>query len=332
MDINQRTLRNGALVILAAVLLRIVCSLTLGGTVELFAQPKLADYLAGEPAQEPAQEPTDAPTQPTPYTKPVSFPEPSETEGSTGLSMSDAAYVQMTYSCSRKPDIAALLDQPLQWDLTTEAPAVLIIHTHGTEAFTPSEGMEYEEKGGAYRTTDDQVNIISIGDELTRLLEAAGMTVIHDREYYDYPDYDASYDICRKAMEKHLKDNPSIKLVVDLHRDSALNEDGSQWATSGIVNGQQSAQVMLVAGTDCYYDHPNWEQNLSLSLKLHALMERTHPGITRPLDLRKQRFNQDLSTGAIIAEIGTAGNTHEEAMSAVSVLAEAIIALSQGSE
>lgn len=332
MDINKRTLRNGALVILAAVVLRIILSCTIGDSVALFAQPQLADYLIREKTEEVIgateanqTEPTSKATEPTTGEQNLPL---------TGIDITeaDSAYVELKYSCSLRPDIPALLNEPIQWNLYGDEPSVLIIHTHGTEAFTPSEGMEYEENGGDYRTTNDKVNMISLGDELTRLLQAAGINVIHDREYYDYPDYEASYDICREALQKHLQQNPTLKLVIDLHRDSATYEDGTQWATSCTVNGQQSAQVMIVMGTDRQYDHPNWEKNLSLGLKIHALMEKTHPGATRPLDLRKQRFNQDLSAGAIIAEVGSAGNTHEEAMSGVSVLAEAVIALAEGAK
>lgn len=337
MDINKRTLRNGAVVILAAVLLRILCSCTMGGVFDVFAQPELAAYLTetGEEITVPADEAAAIETTPAPQpsTEPsTEATEVTEPENGVKITEADSAYVQLKYSCSRDPDIPALLNQSLQWDLTGDEPTVLIIHTHGTEAFTPTEGMEYEEDGGEYRTTNEKVNMISIGDELTRLLQAAGINVIHDREYYDYPDYEASYDICREALAEHMKQTPSIKLVIDLHRDAAEYADGTQWATSATVNGQESAQVMLVMGTDCYYEHPNWEQNLSVAVKLQALMEKEHPGSTRPVDLRKQRFNQDLCPGAIIAEIGSAGNTHEEAMNGVSVLAEAIIQLAHGTE
>jgi stage II sporulation protein P len=129
-----------------------------------------------------------------------------------------------------------------------------------------------------------------------------------------------------------MNSTPSLKLVIDLHRDAAEYSDGTQWATSATVNGKDSAQIMLVMGTDSYYTHPNWEKNLSVALKLHALMEKAHPGSTRPLDLRKQRFNQDLCTGAIIAEIGAAGNTYEQAHVAISVLSEAIVQMARGTE
>ena len=102
--------------------------------------------------------------------------------------------------------------------------------------------------------------------------------------------------------------------------------------TEATVEGQPSAQLMLVMGTSASgLKHPDWEQNLALGLKLQAQCERIAPGIMRYVNLRAQRFNQDLSPGALIVEIGAAGNTHAEALTATEVLAEAILSLAQGS-
>lgn len=345
MKFRKLSPRNILLLLLAAVLLRIVLSVTLGDRLAFFDQPELASYLKSDSVNTPTPEPlateqareTEQTEQTEPSTQAVTEPDATVAQLTvpfTAISFTenDSSHVEIQYSSSRKPDIPALLSKPLTWDLTAEKPTVLIIHTHGTEAYTPTEGMEYEENGGEYRTTDANVNMIALGEELSQQLQAAGINVIHDKEYYDYPDYEASYDICRVALEKHMKSTPSLKLVIDLHRDAAEYADGTQWATSATVNGKDSAQVMLVMGTDSYYAHPNWEKNLSVALKLHALMEKAHPGSTRPLDLRKQRFNQDLCTGAIIAEIGAAGNTYEQAQVAVSVLAEAVVQLAHGAE
>jgi stage II sporulation protein P len=88
---------------------------------------------------------------------------------------------------------------------------------------------------------------------------------------------------------------------------------------------------MFVVGTDAGgLSHPNWKENLACAEKLHVLMEKTAPGITRPIDLRSQRFNHDLTAAAMIVEVGSAGNTHPEAMTAIPVLAQAIIALCRG--
>ena len=87
---------------------------------------------------------------------------------------------------------------------------------------------------------------------------------------------------------------------------------------------------MLVVGTDRGNRiHPNWQKNFSLALRLQTLLERASPGITRPLNLRTQRFNQDLSPGALLIEIGGAGNTHQEALASTDILAQAIEALLQ---
>lgn len=327
--------------ILGCILLRMFCSVFFGSKWELFAQPEVAAYLTKEP--EPVQavspavttQPATAATEPPATTEPTTQPPeplmmPEVPSGSYTLSKTDVTYVEMNYSAKRTPNLEALLTQPLDWDLTADEPSVLIIHSHGTEAFLPGDGYTYEEEGGEYRTTDEDCNMLSLGEELARLLNEAGIRTVQDRTYYDYPDYLSSYDNARIGLEAQLKKYPNVKLVIDLHRDSAERSDGSQWATEALINGEKSAQVMLVMGTDSYYTHPNWEQNLSIALKLQTIMEKTHMGSTRPLDLRKQRFNQDLSTGAIIAEIGAAGNTYREAMNGVSVLAEAIIMLAKG--
>ena len=98
--------------------------------------------------------------------------------------------------------------------------------------------------------------------------------------------------------------------------------------TRAEVEGETSAQLMVVIGTN----HENYEENLSLGLKLHALLEQRSPGIMRPLQLRGQRFNQDLNPGALLIEIGAAGNSHGEARMAAAQLAEAIVAIAQGTQ
>ena len=327
--------------ILGFILLRMLFSWLLGSHWQLFAQPEVAAYLLDEETPISVQSPevTTAPvttpaapveTTPPVTEPPTTLPMPEVPFEAYSLNTADASVVEINYAAKRSPDIEALLTHPLSWDLTSEEPSVLIFHSHGTEAFITSEGYTYEEEGGEYRTTDDSCNMLSLGEELVRLLGEAGINAVQDRTYYDYPDYLASYDNARIGLQAQLERYPSVKLVIDLHRDSAERSDGTQWSADCLVNGEASAQIMLVVGTDSYYTHPTWEENFSIALKLQAIMETNHEGFTRPLDLRKQRFNQDLSTGAIIAEIGAAGNTHREAMNAVSVLAEAIILLAKG--
>ena len=240
------------------------------------------------------------------------------------------AGVQYAQDCPYRPDLQELLLQKLSWDLSGDEPTVLILHTHASESYTRQPGETYVETAD-YRTLDENYNMIAVGDRLAELLVTAGISVIHDRQIHDYPSYSDSYANSRAAARQYLQQYPSICLVLDLHRDAAENPDGTQYATSVDIEGEQGTQIMLVVGTDASgNEHPHWQQNLALALKLQVILEEFAPGITRRSILRAQRFNQDLCTGALIVEVGTAGNTLEEAMRSVPVLAKAIVELIHG--
>lgn len=342
MSQNKLVGRIGALSILLAILLRFASTVVWGSPLPIFSQPQLAAFLIrSQTGRDPlATTPTTGTTAPTTGTTAPTAP--STTQSSTAVtkpavkaaafSAGDVSYVKMTHSCDYRPDLKALLTQTLSWDLSTDAPTVLIFHSHGTESYTMTAQTQYKEYGGKYRTDDTRYNIISMGDALAQLLEEAGIGVIHDRTPHDKDDYLDSYANSRKAVQRYLQQYPTIRLVLDLHRDAATYADGTQWATSATVNGSPSAQLMFVVGTDASGNHhPNWQQNLAVAEKLHVLMEKAAPGITRPVDLRSQRFNHDLSPAAMIVEVGSAGNTHPEALAAIPILANAIIALQHGS-
>ena len=242
----------------------------------------------------------------------------------------DLTLTPLRYSCGYRPDVEKLLRQELRWSLDDGQPAVLIVHTHGSESYTREKGQTYEETA-KYRTLDTDYNMVAVGDLLARLLEEAGIRVIHDRQTHDYPSYNSSYNNSRKSVKEYLQEYPSIRLVLDVHRDALERADGSQIATGATVGGEKSAQIMFLVGTDESGNyHPDWQDNLALATKLNVLMEGIAPGITRPSTLRAQRFNQDLGTVALLVEVGAAGNTLTEALRVIPVLAQAIIALKNG--
>ena len=253
---------------------------------------------------------------------PPFLPEPTEDPLPT---FSGTESIDLYYAAQVTPDIPTLLTQPLTWSLTSRDPTVLILHTHGTESYTQA-GEDYVETS-AWRTLDEDYNLLSIGKHLMELLARSGITAIHDRELHDYPSYNGSYVHARKSIKAYLEEYPTIRLILDLHRDASGGESG-QMRTRATVDGQDSAQLMVVVGTN----HKGYEENLSLGLKLHAWLESRHPGIMRPLQLRTSRFNQDLSPAALLIEVGAAGNTHAEALTAAQALAAAITALSQGTK
>jgi len=246
------------------------------------------------------------------------------------FSPEDAGEVEVFYSCSVSPDLGQLLAAPISWDLTGQEPTVLILHTHTTESYTKA-GESYEESS-AYRTLDEDYNMLSMGALLARELENRGISVLQDRSIHDYPSYNGSYSHARASVKKYLEQYPSIRLILDLHRD-ASGTTGKQMRTETTVQGRPSAQLMLVVGTDASsLRHEHWQENLSLALKLQLQLQRSNPGIVRPLNLRAQRFNQDLLPGMLLVEVGAAGNTHAEAEAAIWMLAEAIESLSRGTD
>lgn len=333
MDHQSKSLRIGAVVILCAVVLK----LGAGGMWQRVAQwlqnPNMQSFLiyleTGRNVRfSPSLEETSNPVGESPA--PVSAQQLTLPEVLPVFSAEDSSLLDITYACSLEPDLDTLLAKPLTWDLTGQQPTVLIIHTHTTESYT-KDGEDYEESS-AFRTLDEGYNMVSIGDRVAEILSAAGISVIHDRELHDYPSYNGSYSHARKSIQSYLEEYPSISLVLDLHRD-ASGDLNNQIRPVATVDGEDAAQLMLVMGTNASGgNHPSWEENLALGLKLHAQLERQAPGITRPISLRSQRFNQDLTAGSVLVEVGAAGNTHTEALRAAEELAKAILALSRGTE
>ena len=241
----------------------------------------------------------------------------------------DADLVQVSNFCPYTVDIPALLMTDLRWDLTQAQPKVLILHSHATESYTQTAEYSYT-PSSAYRTLDTQCNMVRVGQALQQALEAKGIAVIHDPTLHDHPSYNDAYINSRKTAGAWLKQHPSISLVIDLHRDASDTSAG-QLDTLAVVDGKDAAQLMLVVGSNAGgRNHPHWEENMALAAKLHAQLEKRFPGICRPISFRTERFNQDLSAGALLIEVGTAGDTLEEALVAAEALAEGIADLALG--
>lgn len=315
---ERRSTKIGAALLIMAFALRMI-----------FGWPEVAlpNRSASDSLQKLPLMPTVASTQPpTQAPLPTQPPTPVVPE----FTAEDLSLTPLRYSCDYRPDVEKLLTSKLEWVLAGKAPTVLIVHTHGSESYTKEAGQNFKESD-PYRTLEEAYNMVAVGDLLAQLLEAAGIRVIHDRQLHDYPSYNSSYSNSRKSVKEYLEEYPSIQLVLDVHRDAAERADGTQIATSAVVNGEASAQIMFLVGTDESGNyHPDWQDNLAVAAKLNVLMENICPGITRPSTLRAQRFNQDLGPIALLVEVGAAGNTLSEALTAIPVLAQAIIALQNG--
>ena len=219
-------------------------------------------------------------------------------------------------------DVGALVAAGPTQTLSPEGPQVLIVHTHGSEAYTPDEYDDYVETD-TDRTEDKSKSVIRVGDELASALEAKGISVLHDREIYDYPSYTGSYSRSGASVERYLAEYPGISVVIDLHRD-ALGDGEVTYKTVAELDGRASSQLMMLVGTgeDGLY-HPNWEQNLRLALYLQQAVNARYPTLARPISVVGERYNQHLSTGMFILEVGSNGNSLQEAITAVRLFADA---------
>lgn len=200
---------------------------------------------------------------------------------------------------------------------------ILIMHTHTTESFAK---MQYT-KDAPDRNLDENCNMIAIGKAMNEVFTKNQIKSKHDKTVHDYPSYNSAYQKACSTIESNLKNDNSINIVLDIHRDGITRDDGTKVKLVTDIDGKPTAQVMLVVGTDTNLSHPNWQENLTFASKIQDTAEKMYPGLMRPIDLRKERFNQQLTKGSIIIEVGANGNTLEEAIEGGKAIAEVISAV-----
>ena len=225
-------------------------------------------------------------------------------------------------------EIAAEVEAPLPFavEWNSPEPQVLIMHTHATEDYRLSAGLWFRPGDGS-RTTDRNYNMCAVGRVMADTLNAAGLNTLHDETLNDYPSYTGSYANSRAVVQQYLAQYPSIKVVLDVHRDAIETENGSRMAPVCTVNGQQAAQVMIICGCDngSSISLPNYRQNLRFAAAWERAMEGTFPGLTRPVLFSYRFYNQDLTTGSLLIEVGGHGNNLNEALYAGQLAAEGLI-------
>jgi len=289
---------------LFAVYLRTDGGESIKSTISLTDDAEETGYPTGTPLDTPAPESSTAPVMPTIIPTTISG----------GLSIKNTSGYDI--------DIDSVLSAGCPIRLETGKPQILIIHTHSSEAYSPA-GLDKYDDLGTNRTLDQNLNVIRIGKELAKIFEDCGLNVIHDTQVFDYPSYTGSYNRSCDAVEKYLADYPSIKIVIDLHRD-ALCSDTVTYKTTATEQGVCASQVMLFVGSDASgLEHPNWRQNLSLALYLQNAVCQSYPSLMRPITLTKYRYNQHLSPGSMIIEVGSNGNTLQEALAAIRLFGKA---------
>lgn len=271
-------------------------------------------------------EPTPAPT-PETTVAPVYTPEPetpSETIATlpTHEQIINSVGLELNNATDYAIDINEMCKNPSDIKLTLNEPEVLVMHTHTTECYD-GDSMS----GESERTTNESYNMCKLGDILCDTLAQYGIIAIHDKTIHDYPSYQGSYTRAMKTIEKNIAENPSIKVVIDLHRDAYVYSDGSKLKVSTSIDGTEVAKAMLVLGTDSMgLSHDNWRSNLTFAAKIQNAAEIMYPTLMRPINLRRERFNMHATNGSILVEIGSNGNSLSEAEKTAEYLGCAIAA------
>ena len=224
-------------------------------------------------------------------------------------------------------EVAEAAAGPLPFDIEvgSSEPQVLIMHTHATESYE-LEDLGWFDPEYTCRRTDTALNMVAVGAAIAEQLNAAGIVTLQDATLHDYPSYNGSYERSNATVRGYLEKYPSIKVVLDVHRDAIETDEGRVKAVAD-VNGKTAAQVMIICGADKNGNLPNFKQNLAFAAQWESAMESRFPGLTRPVLFDYRYYNQDLTTGSLLIEIGSHGNTLGEAVYSGQLVGEALAGL-----
>lgn len=300
-------------------------TLALGQTPLLYAQrAAVAEAWSSELQQLPAEngEETEGTVLSPAQTQPSAAVEPTQDNGvsartlrvsdASGYTVCDGVYINNASHCAL--DASQLMQCP------QGAPRVLILHTHATEAYTMPAGEEYEPTD-PYRTLDEQCNMLRIGEEVAKVLESYGIEVIHDTTLHDHPRYSGAYTRSLTTAERYLAAEDAPYYILDLHRDAVEDAAGTPYKLV-CAEEPRAAQIEFVVGSPGGgAEHPNWLENLSLAVAVQRTLAQDYPTLMRPITVRAARYNQHLSPGALLVEVGTAGNSLDEALNAARLFA-----------
>ncbi len=245
-------------------------------------------------------------------------------------------YNDTTYS----PKISALLNSteaiPAFNFLNTAVypagdPVVLIVHTHGTEAYSEEGSISYSDNGELARSDDITENVVAVGAVMAGVLNDNGIKTLHCTIMHDLESYKDSYSRSAATIREYLSRYPSIQYVIDVHRDSITTSSGALIRPVTLVDGCAAAQVMCVVGSDFSgADHPDWQNNLAFALKLRSALNTKYTNICRPVYLRGSAYNQQYAPMSMLLEVGASGNSLSEAKEAGRLAALALADIIKG--
>lgn len=224
-----------------------------------------------------------------------------------------------------KKDLSSVSPSPIKLQKNSSLPQVLIYHTHGTESYNPGYSF-YDNEVYLPNSTDITENVVRIGTVIGTVLENNGVGVVHLTEMFDASGYSDAYSRSCDAAQKILEKYPSIRIVLDIHRDTVIDSEGTKMRPIASTEEGTAAQLMILLGSGKKgAEVPEWCKNLSFALAVCSEINKINGDILRPIMLRATRYNQHLSTGSILVEVGTCGNTLSEAERAAEIFANALL-------
>ena len=287
---------------------------------EIFPTIEQEEQPSSEPAApEIVQESIDIPEE---FQGPI-IEETMSGQAKTGFPAFENALIKNSTQLSDEA-VSRIAEESHNLSLTSQEPQVLIYHTHATESFEPYDSSVYDTRN-TWRSTSAEENMIAVGKALCDAIEAHGIGVIHDTTLHDYPSYNGSYERSAVTVETYLEQYPGICVALDVHRD-AIQREETLVKPVAEINGQKAAQLMIVAGCDenGSLGIPTWKDNLRFGARIQNQIEQSYPGLCRPLYLTYRKYNQHLTNASLLLEVGSHGNTLEEAIYCAQMTGDAI--------
>lgn len=203
---------------------------------------------------------------------------------------------------------------------------VLIYHTHSREAYEqdPDDPYKMEEP---WRCNDPDHTVVRVGRELAGLLNQKGIPVFHDTTEHEQGDFGTSYTRSLKTLQKDMEKYPSLKVFIDLHRNGYDDAPPAEKEEVAVIHGEKAARFFVLIGTGEGYttsfkDKPDWEENYKLAKQITAASDAMYPGLAKKVCIRSGRYNQHVSTNAILIEVGSNYTTLKEALVTARLLSD----------
>ncbi len=211
----------------------------------------------------------------------------------------------------------------------SDEPQILIMHTHTSESYEPYDKDWYDASYTSRSLSPDN-SVVAVGEAIAEQLAGAGISVIHDCTVYDVP-YTGAYTRSLDSVVGLLSEYPSIKAVFDVHRDAIEYADGTRVSAVSEINGRKAAQFMMIcAADDGNYDVPDFIDNFHFACEIQQEAEKLYPTLTRPVLFQYCQYNQQVSKGALLIEVGSHGNSIDQAVYTGELIGKTLVSLFTG--